>query len=514
MSINIFWKLHILLLLFLLLPLPLRAAVLGSGGVELEVVPQTLNLESCEKSVPLLIIVRNSTDQAASNLKISSFSDVPIELSHKPTLTALASRQQKLWQFKIRCTSDFSSGLLHIVLSDKLKSSDGVWQSQIATQSVAVKLREPQTLESIAAIDIKSTLESLRQTDKGELRVTVANKTMLPIKVTILPQMPSFIELKPKNIDDTQIDPLRTVSFPFTVSAMERVRPGKQLLIFQVQIATEPGKRDFLITHEVNVGVLGESEILKLLGVPSLLFLPGFLAVSSFMLLWRWKLLRPEENEAPPPLEATTSGFWVVSILVSLVIGYALIKFRDDFFSFYGLGDLMIVWGMSIGIGCLAYWGYRMIANANAAKKESERLINIPQPTDTPLQILRKLKIYEKKMLNKKVKVKKMDGLWFILLQDGINIYVCQPMGLIWNEEADEVLVRKVTDQLTADGDPGIVADALEPELAKKKGGEYSSIKELDWLGTDSQHVLRLEQTDIESGQPDYDIILCMPEEE
>src|SRR5262249_30879588 len=158
-----------------------------------------------------------------------------------------------------------------------------------------------------------STLESLSGSDNGDLNVAITNKTVRAIRVGIKPDGPQFIEFFPQERKDLSIDPLRTEIVRFTVSARGRVKPGKQLLIFNVKLETDRGKRDFLVTREVTVGVLGESDVLKLLGVPSLLLLPGFLFMSSYLLLWRWKLLRLDSNTTPP-VEEKSSGFWLLSI--------------------------------------------------------------------------------------------------------------------------------------------------------------------------------------------------------
>jgi hypothetical protein len=500
-----------LILLLLLITRPVSSSEPDTGNLQLELVPKTLDLESCDKSIPLITIVRNQTNHEASELEISSFSDIPVKISDNPSLQALAAGHQILWPLKVKCTSNFASGSLHIVLSDKLKVGDQIYRTEIIVESVEVKLREPQTLESIAAIDIKSTLESLIQTDTGELRVSVTNKTKQPFKVSISPQMPSFIQINPKTINDKEVGALGMASFPFTVSAMERVKPGKQLLIFDVQITTALEKRDVLITREVNVGILGESEMHELLGVPSLLFMPGFLAVSFFIMLWRWNAPMSEDGTKPfPPFTEKDSSFWIVSILISLVIAFVCMKWRGDFFSFYGLNDLMKVWFGSIILGVLAYWvyycriNYRVKKLEVVKKKAEEQRIKkehetFPQEDDAPLQILRKLKKHEKTLDNQKVSLNGRSGDWFIVLEDSRNVYVCQPMRLTWSNNADSNLRTTVENELTSGGDPEIIANALEPELIKKNNGEVASIDTLDWVGADSPHVLKLTQTDIEA---------------
>ena len=503
-------------LLCLVMALPLCAAEPGADGIQLDVVPQSLELTSCEQSSSVLIIARNPTSQAASALQITSFSDVPVQLSPTPAVKALAPGQQTSWQFEVKCTSDFASGYLHIVLSDKLARGGRTQVAQIATKSVAIKLREPQTLENIAAIDIKTTLESLTKGDEGQLLVTVTNKMVQPIRATITPTAPKFITLDPK-ARDVKVDALRTEMFPFTATANGQVSPGKQLLIFQIQLATSKGKRDFLITREVNVGILGGSEILKLLGVPSLLFLPGFLFVSSFMLLWRWKVLRPVGADSPPleeTLAETKSGFWVVSITLSLIMSGTILLVRKNFFSFYGLGDLTMLWMVSIVIGCGTYVAYRRIANEIARRErlrqEQARQARYPQPSDSQVQILHKLKQFGQHMELSRVKLKKKADSLFLLWNEDGAAYVCPEMVLMWKEDADPAVRTIVQDQLKTGGDPGIVADALDAEEAKRNTGGVSGIAELRWNSADPLHSTahKIAETDIEYPAAAKDIIL------
>jgi hypothetical protein len=57
------------------------------------------------------------------------------------------------------------------------------------------------------------------------------------------------------------------------------VVPGKYTLIAAVDVESDDKLAATVMTpaQEINVGVLGESDLLKFLGIPSLLFLPGVL---------------------------------------------------------------------------------------------------------------------------------------------------------------------------------------------------------------------------------------------
>src|SRR5437016_9243193 len=107
--------------LFLLLALPAHGAQ-ASGGLELEVAPQSLELSSCQHSSSLLVIVRNPTPYRALDLELSIVKDLPIEISLAPPLKVLGPSQQTSWKLDLKCISDFPAGSVQVVLSSKLAS--------------------------------------------------------------------------------------------------------------------------------------------------------------------------------------------------------------------------------------------------------------------------------------------------------------------------------------------------------------------------------------------------------
>lgn len=477
----------------LVAPLPLAAQ--GPGGIQLEVVPQTLELDSCETGSPLLVVARNPSAQSAPALVVAYFSDAALALAPAQEPRALAPHQETSWQYQVTCQSGFAAGNLQIVLRSNPSLRAGPAAAQIATRSVTVKLRDPRPLESIAVIDIKSTLESLHSGDKGELALAITNKTAEPLTVTVTPKAVDFIKFSdphpPAAAEDhtgqlkasTTIAALSTGIVQFTVSADRRLTPGKQILLFEVVLGEGPHARSFLVPREVQVDVLGESEILKLLGVPSLFLLPGFLAVSSFLLFWRWNVWRPTPAGIPP-LEALKTDFWVVSVTVSLLItGCFLVIGRKDYFSFYGLGDLMMIWFTSIGFGSAVYLTYRAVINRRNKLNEAR----YPQPGDSPILILHKLKLHQKTMGLVLVQVKGKDSPLFLLLAEAgsADAYVAPPMIVIWKATADAGVRDQVNAQLMEGGDPETVARLLEAQLALP---DASGVKEIKWNDADSHY--------------------------
>lgn len=445
------------------------------GDLQLEVAPQAVEVESCDVGSPLLVIARNSGAQVITSVSVGSFSDAGLTLAPGEALRVLPAHGEFSWQLQVKCGAEFASGHLQIVLHGKNAAGK---VEQVLTQAVAVKLREPRSLDTLATIDVKSGLESLHAGDHGTLYLVLTNKTAKPIGTRITPQQPDMT-FAPENTS-VQVAPLSSQIVSFTAEAKNRLTPGKKLLFFTVNLSIGGEERTFLASREIEVGILGESEILKLLGVPSLFFLPGFLAVSAFQLLWRWKLWFPGAPETVL-LEEGKSGFWVVSITASLVITGGFLLFgRRDFFTYYGLGDLMILWFVSLGLGVAVYAVYRGIENW----QQRERY---PQPGDSQWTILRKLKQYNKSIDLDEVKVKGSSDRLFLLLTEGDSAYVCPQMQITWRDTADAGLRERVEEQLTTGGDPGLVAELCEEEMAKEPPASRG-IGEVKWIGTDSLH--------------------------
>ncbi len=481
-----------LLLLCLLCFLPQLCCAEDKPGLQLETVPLALELTSCEEGSRLLVIARNSSAaERALDLQIKTFADVPVAVKPESIFSKeLKPGQSISWELTVTCSATFTTGALQVVLSGNLDHAGGPL-AQITAKPVALKLRDPQLLDSIAAIEVKSTLESLNSGEDALLNVAITNKTARPIKVSSIKpgglkpvaQEKPDLKFTPEEATGLTIDAFHTEIVPFTVSAQGRVKPGKQLLIFSVQLQTDRGPRDYLVTREVTIGVLGASAVLQLLGVPSLLLLPGFLFMSSWLLLWRQKFLRHDSNTTPP-LDEKSSGFWLLSITLSIVISGVFWYFRRDFFSYYSLADLITVWLVSIGLGCAAYSGWHHYLNRREEAK-------YPRKGDEPAIVLAKLQPFTDNTLLPRVNFKGGKAPAFLLIEnaDGPAI-ICPQMVLTWNKHADNALQGRVQDGLEKTGSIKKVLAVLQEDARKKEQNQQPSVSSFIWdTGTDPANV-------------------------
>jgi hypothetical protein len=131
--------------------------------------------------------------------------------------------------------------------------------------------------------------------------------------------------------------------------------------------------------QQIEVSVFGESVILAALGVPTFLFLPGFLMLSTFALLR--KLGKPKSERDDSSLKANTPDFYLLTITLSILsyVAYPLITerfggIRRDLTEAYGLADVVGVWLGSLALGVLAFGGFRLILLIGKAIEHFQRL--------------------------------------------------------------------------------------------------------------------------------------------
>jgi hypothetical protein len=168
-----------------------------------------------------------------------------------------------------------------------------------------------------------------------------------------------------------------------TVKAADSVSPGKQEVAFVVPV--RGGERvDLVATEELQVGVVGETALLTALGVPSLLLIPGFLFLATFMLFWRVRLFRPAWDTNDSRLGPTDAEFWVVTVGASIAILGGARLVGTDLFETYGIEDLILLWVASFALGLAAYLAVVV------ARRVAHRLTAL-SAKDDPVTVLRKL---------------------------------------------------------------------------------------------------------------------------
>jgi hypothetical protein len=166
---------------------------------------------------------------------------------------------------------------------------------------------------------------------------------------------------------------------------------GKQLAVFEVNAVWSEAGRNYsgsaITNYEYDVGVLGESDVLTLLGVPTFLLVPGFLMVVVFTALWNNLGSRRQI-----PLNAKSAEFWCAVILFSILaaIAYPSLTGRD-YLSGYRPEDVFWVWVGSVCAAGIAWTVIVLIAWLQSALLQSRTRKRTFAENDSPLEVLQKL---------------------------------------------------------------------------------------------------------------------------
>ena len=110
-----------------------------------------------------------------------------------------------------------------------------------------------------------------------------------------------------------------------------------------------------IATQVTEIGVYGENEIVKAVGAPLLIFLPGVLIVAAFMAVWL--AFNPSKRAEGLGAISVTGGVAIVlCVSVSLPIVYILPHLHGPDFigGFYGFDDLALLWLLSLALGVAA----------------------------------------------------------------------------------------------------------------------------------------------------------------
>ena len=111
----------------------------------------------------------------------------------------------------------------------------------------------------------------------------------MPVKISVKMRPPQPYTVECKSTAFLDVPPHSTESAEMVISAASQVTPGRYVIEFPVTAEWDEAgyhqMRVLTVDKEVSVGVFFESDLLKVLGVPSFLILPGALVLFTMQLL-------------------------------------------------------------------------------------------------------------------------------------------------------------------------------------------------------------------------------------
>lgn len=476
--------LALLFVLLITVAIPAAPARAQRPDVELEVAPDSVDLAP-DGSAQVLVVARNPAAVELREVHLSWFSDAHIDVEvDAPVSPVVVPYGALTWVLRLSSTGEGSAaGRVHLRV-------DYVWEGEgaagpapgVAVGSLEVESRQPQAAESVAEIGIQTALTSLNRYRPGLVYLAVSNTAGVPIRVKkVSPQGPGFVVFEgPELGEGATLAPGEARTFPYQVRVPGRVRPGKHLLLFDVDLEWEDAgqlwTRREVVTHEVEVGVFGESGILTAVGVPSLLILPGVLMLLTVKLLWR-----SDGSQGEFPVKVTSAEAGLIAVTLSLltalvypvVTGWAGVP--RNYLEGYELWDVMWVWFGSVVVAAAGYLlvvgGTRLWTRA-ASELEAWRKRRRTPSDEDPIAVLRMLN-----RLGLGLKLSRVDveihgqvrrGYVLVPPDEGEETMWVGPNIIVeWRAGAEDALQREVERQLTAEGSPVALADLLEQGRAR-----------------------------------------------
>lgn len=425
--------------------------------IALTAVPEQVTLDTAGEAT-VQVLATNSAD-AAQKVRLGSSFDTPnapvVELLPGPS-RPIPAGETRVWTLELSSGSDLIGAAKLYILA---RSANGA----VSSAQIAVNPTPPLDLTKTAQLELQTALATLRSGEAGTAYLLLRNPSARPFEVGEIHAFgPDFVSFG--GLDNHPVvEPGRLAVIPISVDADEEVDPGKHQLVFTVTVRAGLQTSDLSATNAVDIGVTGESELLTALGVPSLLLVPGFLLVGTFILLWKLRIGRPSWDTAAAAFDAKSGEFWVMAVGFSMLIVLLADWFGADLFGRYGLNDLIALWAVSAGVAALAYGAY-------VAYRRSRRRKLVPKSTDDPIEILRKLgrqnlglhvPRYQYAVDNQK------RTLYLVQPRDDLRTadWLTPPIEYTWKgsaSEGAEELERQIKENLLAGEDPAGLAALLE----------------------------------------------------
>jgi len=335
---------------------------------ELAVAPWDLTAEA-------RVILQNKEKTAITGATLMVFSNDGITATIDPAPPPrLQPNDSFAWRVPLNISAARVPGSLEIDVSFTL---GGERLRRHLYQTLKLKGAEGAVVENPLEVTLSGSFDSVSESRPGRGYVVIVNKLDVPMTITAIavqaPDRKSFgdeLNFNEKAKDDDPpakfaslvVPPSSSRSQFIELRASEAVATGKHRIVLAVDAEwTRHGRqqsRTVLVGQDVTLGVVFESEILKVFSIPSFLVLPGCLFLFTIQVLLKFKWGRDNRPTQWPELSSTSAEFWVIAITWSGIFAWLYARWPGvDFLSRYGATDLRNVWVSSIVLGIIVYSG-------------------------------------------------------------------------------------------------------------------------------------------------------------
>ncbi len=382
----------------------------------LDVNPSTVEGRTLSLADPIFVQVRlKAGEYDLADIALSTFSndDIATTVEGAPSAAQVAqlpSNAEHAWMLRLVPAKgnalEPAARTVNITVAFKegKDPSRQTLQQHYLSQTIKIAAPPAVTTPTLADIDIKGSLDSLSHERPGRLFVIVTNKYSEGLHLTDAQIYgPKFISIEGPGAKEFQSPALSELSYggtrvlAYDVRAPDQVVPGKYPVVVVVSMAALDGVTASIAkTQDIELAVLGESDLLNKIGAPSLLFLPGVLFLLSWQLLWSFG--KGPQQRQTYSMTPTGGTFWVVAVAISLIFAFVyprivllIAKEHRDYLAGYGLKDFLYVFSLTIVSACAIYVFWLFLQWLAGRYHVWLLWRTTPSADDQPLTILRKL---------------------------------------------------------------------------------------------------------------------------
>lgn len=362
----------------------------------IRVVPAELSLQSgATGQVDVLVRGRTSEPLRLSSVPVAGLSVVISRVERSAETTRWRVRLHWSWERVSAAEVVFEAA-----------SPEGT----VGVGSLSVTPVPPVGVDQMVKVSLMTTLTVLQEGRPRDVDVMVHNVSTMPVAVEsvsaavspdgrICPwrwasrarDAPPSCARAPSAWSPQPVAPDAVGVFRFRVEAVSRSQSGDHEAVFTTRVSFEEAgvqrQAEIVSAHRFSYAVLGESEFLTGVGVPSFLLLPGFLVLMAYRIPARRAAARgvelPALDASAPEFVAVSATLSILAIPVYWAVTWTLGSPRT-YLQGYGVRDLITVWLASAGIGFTAFtlpWAW--------SRTSADR--RTPRTSDDPRTLLRRL---------------------------------------------------------------------------------------------------------------------------
>jgi hypothetical protein len=370
-----------------------------SGSLQIELAPAAIQLAAGD-STKVIFILRNDNGFAIRDLHLGYYSDLGLQVTPESVdASSIGPHDTLIWPLTISQEHPGRSvGKLQLWVTYNT-TIEGASVPGIVDASVDVQERPALDISKLVTLQLQAAVDKLDENQSAPMFVVLTNTAAVPVTAKrIETSGPKSISITSPDLGaGIEIPPQGSKTFPVTAKVIGPVLPGNQRVVISVDLTwTDAGNLrsgSLSVGQTLPLSIFGESDLLKAVGVPSFLFLPGFLLLATFYALW--SRISPKTT-LKTPLSVSETALIAVSLSLLAPLAYRLWTGRD-YRQGYDVQDIMNVWFGSI---LLAFFAWAVVEGSRAMvlrfrdyKTRQEIARRTPTKIDSPMDMLLRMEL-------------------------------------------------------------------------------------------------------------------------